>query len=368
MRGTHIAGVVLLALAIGFFSGRLSSGGSGGSADEKKNAGRGGAGGGGLEDFDRAGAEATRRGGRGKAPQAPSPKMVFHTFQTVDPVLRTQLLGNMMAKMDSNNFRDMLAEVERMATELGREHNEAWTLMNMRAGQVAGVTAMEAWRKQGIDSNPGVETLYGWATADPDAARKWLEEQPELNGGGRAKLLNMLCTGAVAHDRFRAQEIFAGLPEQDRMGGLRNFTMAIVDSGGREAAIEWMNSVQAADKEAPYTKAVEKQVFDRFMLTGAHRSSPAAMVDAMEDLAPHIAFDEGWLQRGMGQIRGSMGALEMLDRISRSPVLKDLPLVSDATLQNAVGAARKNPEAFERWMAENADSPIHGKAAELAGQ
>jgi hypothetical protein len=332
-------------------------------------AGRGSAGtSGGLEDFDRAGAEATRRGGRGKAPAAPSPKMVFHTFQTVDPVLRTQLLGNMMAKMDANNFRDMLAEVERMATELGREHNEAWTLMNMRAGQVAGVTAMEAWRKQGIDSNPGVETLYGWATADPDAALKWLEAQPELGGASRGKLLNMLCTGAVGYDRFRAQEIFAALPEQDRMNGLRNFTMAIVDSGGREAAIEWMNSVQAADKEAPYTKAVEKQVFDRFMLTGAHRASPAAMVDAMEELAPHIVFDEGWLQRGMGQIRGKMEGLEMLDQISRSPVLKDLPLLSDAAIQRAVGSAQRDPEAFQRWLAENADSPIHEKAAGLAGQ
>lgn len=357
----------MLALTIGFLSGRWSSGGSSEGDGGKGSVARGGGGGSaGLEDFDRAGAEATRRGGRGKAPQAPSPKMVFHTFQTVDPVLRTQLLGNMMAKMDANNFREMLAEVERMATELGREHNEAWTLMNMRAGQVAGVTAMEAWRKQGIDSNPGVETLYGWATADPDAARKWLEEQSELNGGGRGKLLNMLCTGAVAYDRFRAQEIYASLPEQDRMNGLRNFTMAIVDSGGREAAIEWMNSVQAADKEAPYTKAVEKQVFDRFMLTGAHRASPSAMVDALEELAPHIELNEGWVQRGMGQIRGGMGGLEMLDRISRSTVLKDLPLFSDATLQNAVAAARGNPQAFERWLAENTDSPIHGKAAGLS--
>ena len=359
----------MLALAIGFLSGRWASGGDASGGGGKNTAGRGGAGSnGGLEDFDRAGAEATRRGGRGKAPQAPSPKMVFHTFQTVDPVLRTQLLGNMMAKMDANNFRDMLAEVERMSSELGREHNEAWTLMNMRAGQVAGVAAMEAWRKQGIDSNPGVETLYGWATADPDAALKWLEAQPEINGGGRGKLLNMICTGAVGYDRFRAQEIYAALPEQDRMNGLRNFTMAIVDSGGREAAIEWMNSVQAADKESPYAKAVEKQVFDRFMLTGAHRANSAAMVDAMEDLAPHIAFDEGWLQRGMGQIRSPMGGLEMLDQISRSPVLKDLPLLSDATLQRAVGSAQRSPEAFQRWLAENPDSPIHEKAAGLAGQ
>ncbi len=360
----------MLALALGFFSGRLSSGGSAASGDEKKNAARSGSGGGGagMEDFDRAGEEATRRGGRGRAPQAPSPKMVFRTFQTVDPVLRTQLLGNMMAKMDASNFREMLAEVERMATEQGREHNEAWTLMNMRAGQVAGLEAMEAWRKQGIDSNPGVETLYGWANADPDAARKWLEQQPELDGPGRGKLLNMLCTGAVAYDRNRAQEIFAALPEQDRMGMLKNFTMAIVDSGGREAAIEWMNSVQAADKDADYTKAVEKQVFDRFMLTGAHRSSPAAMVDAMEDLAAHISFNEGWVQRGMGQIRGGMGGLEMLDLISRSPALKDLSLVSDGALQNAVGQARGNPQALQAWLAEHADSPIHEKVSGMAGQ
>ena len=53
---------------------------------------------------------------------------------------------------------------------------------------------------------------------------------------------------------------------------------------------------------------------------------------------------------------------------SRSPVLKDLPLLSDGAIQKAVGAARRNPEAFEHWLAENADSPIHAKAAGLAEQ
>ncbi len=362
-----MAGGVLLALAVGFFTGRMSSGGRGGSPLDAAAANT-------VRNFPgerpQSANEGAARKGRvdqDRTPPAAGTRAVSHALQAVDPVARTQLMARLLAKMDAGNFRDLLAEAERASTELGREHNEDWILMSIRAGQVGGTSAMDEWKTKGLDAEPAVNTFYGWATADPVAALKWLEQQGEISPGARAKLLNALTTGAVAFDPDHAEKLLASLPEVDRMNCLRGFTASIVDSGGRAAAIDWLASVQSADKDGAYPKSVEKQVFDRFMLTGAHRGSAAAMVTALEQLAPVLPLDESWIVRGMGQIlqMRATGGIEMMDQIAKSPVLQDLPL-TDRAWQSAVGnAIQRNPDAVGKWLADHPTSPIFGKVSEM---
>lgn len=376
MKNPHVVAAISAALLVGFFSGRIGSATRGASITTD--------GGDGETDHGPLKTRVAERSSVGnvsgpktrlrteidKSSSGRMPAMVFRALETGDPVLREQLLASLLGRMDASNFQEMLDEVMRVSNETGREHTSDWILMNVRAGQVAGIAAMQSWKEKGLNSEAALKTFYGWANTDPAAAREWMEQQRDLDPDRMSKFLNALTSGAVVHDPDRAKELFASLPEENRLDCLRDFTSSLVDNVGKDGTVDWLVSLQQTDKDSPYTQKVTMTVFDRLLWSGANRQNAVSMVTDLERLSTVMPIDEGWIVRGMGQIRDrkTTGGIELLDQLAQSPVFKNQQLTDRAWVSAVDFAIKRNPAAVGSWLAANPNSPIHQKVAETYGQ
>lgn len=103
-------------------------------------------------------------------------------LETPDPFERRALIDELMVRMDASNFLEMSLATARISRETGRDLQADWLLIHTRVGQVAGPQAMARWiEHSALGSQPAERTLWGWATQDPEAARKWLDGNPEMH-------------------------------------------------------------------------------------------------------------------------------------------------------------------------------------------
>lgn len=295
------------------------------------------------------------------------PPMVSKAMETVDPILRRQLLYDLFERMDAGNFRQMADEMDRHTKETGRDNYIEWLLIHTRAGQVAGAAAMEHWdlSEKGKVPEPAWRTLWGWASADPDAARRWLEQQTGLDPANRTRLLSALASGAIMRDPEKAKAILSSLSEPEKLASVGQFTFDIFQNGGKESAVDWLKSVRASEPDSAFSKRVSEQVFDKMINAGATQADTATMVSDLERLSSVMPIDENWISRGISQIRDRKvtGSLELLDGISRSSVL-DASALSDRVWINAViPAIQRDRKAVADWLARNTGSPIHAQVS-----
>lgn len=371
MKRSHLIAALLSTLAAGFLVGRVSSNHTAG-----KSAGD--------ETDDLLSKSRTRVADRrsSDAPDSPGarlkqdirkvspdriPDLVYRALETGDPILRRQLMSELYSRMDATNYRRMMEEILRVSDETGREYPEEYLLMSMRAGQIAGHDAMEGWKAKGIETEAASRTLTGWAHVDPDAAQRWLEANPDLDPKVRNKLLNALLTGAMANDPQNATRLFTGFPEEDRDRCLATFTNQIVQIAGKDAGMDWLKSTMTAGADDAYIQRAGTSMFDRILWSGANRQNAASMVRDLEQLASVFPHEEDWLTRGMGQIRDrkTIGGIELLDELSRSPVFKDKPITQRQWNSAVDFALQRDPAAVEKWLAENPSSPIHPTVQEM---
>lgn len=287
------------------------------------------------------------------------------------PFERRLLFDELMARMDADNFLEMSQAAARVSLETGRDNNSEWQLSHVRAGQVAGPQAMARWAEQhALGGTRAERTLWGWATKDPEAARKWLEEQADLPESLRNRLFSTIMNGALINDPQRAIALFNSLPEADRIGKSDEFVGAFVQHLGKDRAIEWLASMDASELGTETGKRIARAAFDKAMWGGANQTNAQVMVADMERLSSIIALDESWINRGMGQIRDrkATGGIELLDQIARSPKLKGIPL-GESTWENAVGTAlQRDQKAVEDWLSKNPDSPIHPMVSSMVAK
>ncbi|HSP44210.1 MAG TPA: hypothetical protein VLO11_15145 [Luteolibacter sp.] len=183
----------------------------------------------------------------------------------------------------------------------------------------------------------------------------------------RKQLLATIMSGAAVNDPERAIALLGSLPDADRAGMAEKFVGALVQHQGKDRAIEWLASMSAAELESDYGQSLTRSVFDKVMWAGANQSNASVMVADMERLASVVPIDEAWIDRSMGQLRGrkTIGGIELLDQIARSPALSRIPL-GESTFSNAVDdALRRDPAAVARWLAANPDSPIHSEVSSM---
>ena len=295
------------------------------------------------------------------------PELVFRALETGDPILRRQLMSELYGRMDATNYRRMMEEILHVSDATGREYPEEYLLMAIRAGQIAGQGAMEGWKTKGIETEAASKTLTGWAHMDPEAARRWLEANPDLAPGVRNKLLNALLTGTMANDPENATRLYASLPEEDRDRCLATLTNQIVQIAGKEAGVDWLKDVMAGGAGDPYVQKAGTSLFDRILWSGANRHNAASMVRDLEHLSSIFPAEDDWMTRGMGQIqdRRTIGGIELLDELSRSPVFKDRPFTQRQWNSAVDFALQRDPAAVDQWLAENPASPIHQTVQEM---
>ena len=155
--------------------------------------------------------------------------MMAPVMETVDPILRRQLLYDLFERMDAGNFRELTEAMDRAALETGRDNHIEWLLVHTRAGQVAGAEAMKQWDPEnGVKiTDPGWRTMWGWASNDPDAALQWLNQKESLNPADRAKLLNAIASGAIMRDPAKAADLLSTFSEAEKLQCVGQFTFEI---------------------------------------------------------------------------------------------------------------------------------------------
>jgi hypothetical protein len=298
-------------------------------------------------------------------------RLLYQALETADPFLRRTLVDELYARMDAGNFFEMTEALRRVSLETGRAQNDEWFLIHARSGQVAGPQAMARWKELGkLGGEVAERTLWGWATQDPDAARKWLDEQPNLTQSQRERLFSTVMAGAIIQDPNRAKSLLEGLPEADRVRSVDEFVGAFFQHQGKDRAIEWLTAVRASEPDSEFCKGMTRSVFDKTLWPAANQLNASAMVSDLERLAAIMPINEDWIKRGMGQIRDRKitGGIELIDQISRSPTLNGIPL-GETVWTNAVGhALQRNPSAVADWLKQNPDSPIHSVVSSMMDQ
>lgn len=369
MKKSAVGLVILLSILIGFVCGRLTQ------APEQELDDRGeaaqqssGRKSSGHLSKQSASPEHVRRLEIRNAAPAALPSLLFKALEEGDPILRGQLLADLLARMDAGNFQEMLAQLESVSNETGREYRDEWTLLNIRAGQVAGPQMMEIWKEKGLNSWTAQRTFFGWCNSDPVAAESWMREQPDLARLGiDGRFLNELAAGYVIHDSDRAKRWMASLPEEEKLQCVKGMACGLVDHLGKEAAVDWLVSVQSDSAGTEYLRRATSDVFDRLLWSGANRLNAKSMVSDLERLSNVMPVDEGWIVRSMGQIRDrkTTGGIDLLDQIARSPVLGSYPLTENAWDSGVGFALQRDRNAVEEWLEKNPDSPIHSKVEEM---
>jgi len=373
MKRSHLIAALLSTLAMGFFVGRVSSAGAGG--DES---GKGGADGKASKLRTRVGERpATERPDTLNArlrqdirsmPTNRIPDLVFRALETGDPILRRQFMSDLYARMDLSNYQEMMDQILEVSNATAREYPDEFLLMSMRAGQIAGRSVMEDWKKKDIGSEAASKSFTGWAHVDPAAAQAWLESQSDLNPKERNKLLNSLITGAMVFDPAKATQMLSSMPEADRDLCMSTFTNQIVQTAGKDAGVEWLSSLRNGDPQ--FAQRAATSIFDRILWSGANRLNASAMTKDLEVLSSVVEIDENWIVRSMGQIRDRkpIGGIELLDQIARNPTLKDVPLTDRAWNSAVKFALERNRAAVSTWLQDNTDSPIYERVAQMSGQ
>lgn len=371
MNKTYLVGSLASMFAIGFVAGRMSPPSSAGvtaGPEEPGNAkARIRAGGRPPADAANTAFARLRQEIRSAAPDQLA-GLLYRALEPSDPFVQRALLDELYARMDATNFVAMSDALNRISLETGRAHHDEWLLLHTRTGQVAGQAAMDRFSAAAaLGGQPAGRALWGWASTDPEAARKWLDAHAELAPDLRDRLLSSIASAAILHDPDRAIGMLAALPEAVRNRSSNEFCNQLVQHCGKDRAIEWLKSVRAAEPDSDFAASVSRQVFDRAVWAGANQTNAAVMVRDLEQLAAIMPIDEGWISRAMGQIRDRKvtGGIDLLDQIARNPALKEIPL-SDGVWHSAVGhALQRNRESVATWLENHPDSPIHDSVAAM---
>lgn len=288
------------------------------------------------------------------------PPLVYQTLEVGDPILRQQLLSDLIARMDADNFRAMTDELSRVSLETGRAHDNEWKLIHMRAGQVAGAAAMETPHQNGRKNlNESAFSMQGWASADPAAAKQWIDQRTDLSLSERARLINALVKGSLVRNPEQAASILASLPEKDRLDNVKPFTGELIMNTGKEGAIAWIKSVNSAEPDSDFAKLVTDQVFEKLVWAGANQEKNATIVADLEQLSAVIPINADRVDQALNQLRrdNPVAGIELMDGILRSRTFGGLEFSSMAwgRVDEVIST---HPAAVAKWLQNHPDSPL----------
>jgi hypothetical protein len=354
--------VSALCLAAGFGLGKFVSG-----SGEEAAAGAAGS------DKSRAKIPAALQGKTVAAP-APAPPDIRRTLEGMTPaqvkehtarVLRepdrmVRMAGLMcilagMTPENASAINDAVNERHSTGADTGPEGG----LIQIRTGFVLGAAAMAGMPAEpnGSPSWPVQSKMKGWATADPKAARAWLDA---LEPGQAKTVMERSWREGLAEAGPEALEgIFSSLSPSQQRGLTGRILTGVFDRGGTPGMIEWYQTTAAAPNA---DSGVKQEAFTKIMERLGQRSVEEAFTFIKNQAGTvdlnRISFD--FFLDCTGQ---SGKCLELLHDLTKSaPQIEGrLDQMIDRTINQS---SAKSLNVLAEWLNANRGHPVYDRAVQ----
>ncbi len=217
-------------------------------------------------------------------------KLANHALSTPARTERYQRVMEMLDETTAENWQVFWQQFIGQTLNEGRVHETEWSLFMNRVGEVAGPDAMAYFstHAQNEFTFNRREVLDGWATADPQAAYDWLQNQPESERN--AEFWQSVLDGAAARDSKLALKWLKEVPPQFADQAVRGTVGSLIQSEGMEGTIAELTAM-AAEVPAGAPMPSYLQVFYRELQARTERMDWLAK--SYPDIESHTPEMEG---------------------------------------------------------------------------
>jgi hypothetical protein len=141
----------------------------------------------------------------------PSPSV---PVSTPNEIQRWQKFTTSLNEITKANWQEYLRGMAERTVKTGATFQQEWELALTRIGQVAGKEALVVWRKEDEAAQEFTKSwrgMVGWATMEPNAARKWWDELP--SGEYKNQLAGAMTWGFAQAGETVLTDFFLGAPD-----------------------------------------------------------------------------------------------------------------------------------------------------------
>lgn len=290
--------------------------------------------------------------------------LAYRTLEIGDPLERRQRLMEVLSRLDESNclaVMDMFAKVTR---ETGRLQYDEWKAGLFAVGQRGGAVAMNAWKERGRleESDESWQSMSGWGSADPQAAKAWLEQPGNVTEAQRKRLMAALLSGYAMADPDGAIRMLDEQPEMERFRPLEVLSDSMIQSQGLDRAVDWMLDVQRRemDTSPEFAQAVENEVYKRIFGAAQFTGGAREMAAQLEKIHRVKPIPPERMTSLVNQMRG-VSSLDLVNHLSRAGVLGQDEASNEVIAQAIKEANRRNSAETAVWLEKHTASPLHDR-------
>jgi hypothetical protein len=270
-----------------------------------------------------------------------------HVLFIADPLQRTQRLSQLLAALTPESAPQIAAAFDRVK-EAGIKFSDEQRLFLRAWGKLDGEAAVNyAVNHGGEGSDEAIAALGGWAAADPQQAKTWLDALPESEA--KETLIYGLLDGWSTID-FHAAAAYAesrpGSPARDRFREL--LLQRALRSGGISAAQSWVDHMPDNDDNRKY----KQRAFADVVKAMLYRDPAAA--------ARWISESSGQAFVGSDAVANTAAKLAETSPTDAISWLTTIESTGTKNIEHGAGSvlqtwAKQNPEAAGAWLQQNSN-------------
>lgn len=296
---------------------------------------------------------------RSNTPASTSPRRIDPVAQLrnalnqTDPLKRSLAVSSLLANLDPADAPGIAAVFD-AAHQSGARYTKEHEMFMRTWGRIDGPAALQ----HAIDSTgdtsgsvPALAALAGWATADPDAARDWIEGLEE--GQDKEDLIVGLLDGWAVIDHTAASRYIESRPRTPARNRVRKMLLErALMTGGIPAARDWFNSILGEGNNKPYKQLAFDELNQRML---AHDPKAAAEWIKEQDGQD---FLRGRAIRNTAREIAKASPSEAINLVSSMQHMRNGQLIgSYSDIINEW--AQVDPGAAGSWLNENPDHGQH---------
>ncbi len=273
---------------------------------------------------------------------------------------RGTLLESLIERTTAENWKSVF-EVMWRARQEGMISEREEQLFLQRAGEVAGVAAMERFKPvdpvNDWDTHSGRHAMRGWAQVNSSTAMEWLDAQPA--GNYRTGMAQGFVLGSAAQDPKAALKVTAMLPAGDQQWLMHAMLRAEEAPHYAPFVQQWLASGTPEDAQ---TRA---QVFGALVETKVkalwNDRNGERLTQWIEQFAGRDFVSAHALSRLVQRLTERMDAPKIIDLIERMAV-PVAPGESDPIYAVMQRWSRQDAGAAQQWLNDHQDSGSYDAA------